>query len=135
VGISFSGPFVLSHPATRTRRHRTRFPQTTALLFSSFHHVYRVNLVGRLSNIISSSPVIADVNADDARCRVRTDFRDLSALLFDRESNVTPTSPLVMRCAFGIEQALLVVSVSPRNKFWKCRAEMNVVRDKHSSVA
>src|SRR5205807_6426963 len=51
VGIAFSGPLILLHSASGTRRGRRRFPQTTALLFFRFHN--GSDSWGRLSNMIS----------------------------------------------------------------------------------
>jgi hypothetical protein len=37
VGVAFSRPLVLLHPATGTRRRGNRFPQTSTSLFFGFH--------------------------------------------------------------------------------------------------
>ncbi len=58
VGIPFSGPLVLNHSATGTRRQRTRF---LALLFFHFNVSIQLSCWVAFSNIISSSPVMADV--------------------------------------------------------------------------
>ena len=61
VGISFARPLVLDHSATGTGRHRTRF---LVLFFFHFHNFDPAEFLDRLSNVISSSSVMADVCAD-----------------------------------------------------------------------